>query len=61
MWWYYDGVVELDDNSEIEVKSEYTLEEALEVYADWPSGAPKYHEQLHVTKREKSKFEPLKR
>ena len=47
MWWYYDGVVEQEDGSDLEIKSKYTLEEALEEFKDWPSGAPKYTEKLH--------------
>ena len=51
MWWYYDGKVELDDGSLLSVKSTYTREEALEVFADWPSGAPKYFEGVKGEER----------
>ena len=59
MWWYYQGTVELDDGTEIEVKSKYTIEEALEAFADWPSGSPKYTETIEL-KEKKSRFEKLR-
>ena len=44
MWWYYEGTVELDDGTKLPVRSKYTLEEALETFADRPSGSPHYIE-----------------
>ena len=32
MWWYYHGVVELDDGTELPVKAKYTLEETFSLF-----------------------------
>ena len=62
MWWYYDGIVELDDGTEIQVNPKHTLEEALETFADWKSGSPIYKEFITENEDEPahSKTKPKK-